>query len=68
MAGLLRRPLTDEERALLRAWQDSGRTSLYLRARIVLLAGDEARRSPSAGAGPAVAGVGRCPSPLASSL
>jgi len=38
MAGLLRRPLTDEERAQLRAWQDSRRTSLYIRARIVFLA------------------------------
>lgn len=38
MAGLLRRPLTDEERALLRTWQDCGRTPLYIRARIMHLA------------------------------
>ncbi len=37
MSGLLRRSLTDEERLQLLTWQHSSRTSMYIRARILLL-------------------------------
>lgn len=38
MSGLLRRPLTDEERIQLLTWQHSKHTSMYIRARLLLLA------------------------------
>lgn len=41
MGGLLPRPLTDEERGQLSIWQHAGRTALYVRARILLLAESE---------------------------
>jgi hypothetical protein len=37
MGGLLKGALTDEERAELTEWHDSGCTSLYIRSRIVWL-------------------------------
>src|SRR3990172_8771756 len=42
MGGLLPRSLTDEECRQLSLWQHAGRTVLYLRARILLLAESEA--------------------------
>ncbi|MCL5265571.1 MAG: helix-turn-helix domain-containing protein [Chloroflexi bacterium] len=38
MGGVLRRPITGEERLQLLAWQHSSRTTLYVRARTLLLA------------------------------
>lgn len=38
MSGLLRRSLTDEERIELLVWQHSKQTSVYIRARTLLLA------------------------------
>jgi len=46
MSGLLHRSLNDEERMRLTTWQHSGRTSRFIRARILLLAAC----SPSAAA------------------
>jgi len=38
MGGVLRRSITDEERLQLLAWQHSSRTTMYVRARTLLLA------------------------------